>query len=193
MAYLDTKIYREHVREELGSRRLPTVVLQLGNFSSYAKADLVRYKLQLSPPEPPLPRDGALEAGADTPAAATPGVPPSPLVVSADKVTAWIHAVQAGQIPAEDDADLVEDEEEEEDEEGAEEEEVEQLGLVGSGTVDGALASESRGRGADASASLRNAQAQADGSPGGGALNSASDGAAAVPRIAATRPGRLEL
>lgn len=47
VAYTDTKIYQDHVKEELGCVNFPTVVLQLGNFTDET-ANPRRFKLDLS-------------------------------------------------------------------------------------------------------------------------------------------------
>jgi len=92
VVYTDTKVYEEHVREELGCTDFPTVVLQLGNFTDEEAADPKRYKLLLE------------EGG-----------------VSEEAITSWIRQVLAGNMPEDEGLDDMDEEEEGEGEEEEEE------------------------------------------------------------------------
>jgi len=48
-ACLDTRVYQEHVKEELGVTDFPAVVLQVGNLASEDSETPKRYRLQLAP------------------------------------------------------------------------------------------------------------------------------------------------
>eukprot|EP00401_Gymnodinium_catenatum_P067826 CAMPEP_0117502224 /NCGR_PEP_ID=MMETSP0784-20121206/23703_1 /TAXON_ID=39447 /ORGANISM="" /LENGTH=368 /DNA_ID=CAMNT_0005297501 /DNA_START=43 /DNA_END=1149 /DNA_ORIENTATION=+ len=70
--FVDTAVYEDHVREQLGCTKFPSVVLQIGNFSDQTQ-DLINYK---------LPLEDNAEA------------------VSAKLLVAWIQAVLAGEVTA---------------------------------------------------------------------------------------------
>merc|ERR1711920_767925 len=87
VVFTDTKVYQEHVKEELGCSEFPMLVLQIGNFTN-DEEDPKRYLL-------PMTIDS----------------------ISAEGINTWIRSVLAGEVPEDDgleDLDRSDDEEGEE-------------------------------------------------------------------------------
>merc|ERR1712060_207579 len=79
IVYIDTKVYEEHVREELRCTDFPMLVLQVGNFTS-EDAVLKRYRMMLE-------KDN----------------------LTVESIAAWMKAVLEGKIVEDDDLDDLDD------------------------------------------------------------------------------------
>jgi len=88
IVFLDTKVYAEHVREELGCEVFPTLVLQVGNFSSESD-ELPRYTLELE-------RRGVESED-----------PTDNREISSKALIGWIHSVFRGEIEPNDGTDAL--------------------------------------------------------------------------------------